>query len=246
MNKIKSLAAGAAAVLLTATLASAQPVDNTDWTNYTGDTEILFSVTVEPLVKLEVHQAATLVPVTETASTHSGILTSGGTNGVVTDLKPVGTVDVLTNLASWNVTVKSLNNGKLINEADGSVLKRVRTGTVTDAVIRANVCYGTGPSAAATATLNGGSAGTTCTRAANITNIAQAALIDATGLVSSGSLGTILGKTGGYFDQTDLATGATGQNGHFAIFAFIDASYAELAGDGTYEEKLEFTLVSGF
>ncbi|MDR2579802.1 MAG: hypothetical protein LBC85_02260 [Fibromonadaceae bacterium] len=231
MNKLKSIAAVSAAVLLSATMASAQAVgtirvDNTDWTNYSGDPNITFSVAVAQTINLTV---------TDDALDESDLLMTTSGNIAIGHLQQAGIIDVETTVAAWDILITADNGGRLINTAAGAqpndFLKVVRSGNVDDAVLRINVCTG--------AVASGG---TDCVAPANI---AQGAVIGATPNTAPISLATVLGRAtlGGFRRGTDTDAGG---NAHFILFAGIQATESELAGNGTYTENLSVTLVSWY
>ena len=229
MNKSKSLAAAFAAILFTATLANAQVTINKDSpasanTSYTGDAAITFSVEVEEIAKLTVADKKLVNANLARASTASGNLAAD-------ELKLAGTIDVETNLARWDVTVSSVNGGKLKKNGGTTFLKASSGTAVADVTLKIAACYGSGPST--TPCAYSGNPNVTTAGSGVISGNANAAI----------SLGTALGKGTTFFADTD--TDASNK-GHVGIYAIIPSTFSSLAGDGKYEESLSVTLISKY
>jgi hypothetical protein len=242
MKCINKIGLAASFSLIVASMASAQAVgsvkvDNQDWANYSGASSISFSVKVDQTKKIHV--------IDEEIGTGLGnetvlAVTATGNAIVGANLIPVGSISVLTNLAAWDITVKATNVGKLKNIAGADFLKRIRNGVVSDVVLRVNACIDTSATAPSSP-IGATPASALCTFPTGF-NIAQYAVINNTGVLNP-SLSSVLGRTGGFKMGTDI----NAINGaHIGLYAGIEASPQELAGDGTYRGDFEFTLVSWY
>lgn len=220
------IATAVAAVLLSTTLASAQaanPAVSVDAIN-----SIDFSVTVTQTANIVVTQHQ---PLTDTTSN----FVKTGTNFIGAR---AGDIEVETNLPAWDVLVTAKNGGKLENAGawgqQSSFLQVAKSTGISDAIVRVWYCHEANTSVA-----------TTCTGSSTALQIIPA--IGATGPVSLAKLVQSATQVNG-FNASDVLGGTTADKhkATFRIFAGIDATIDELAGQGTYTEQLTATLVSWY
>jgi hypothetical protein len=250
MNFIKQTGIAAAAALLCAATASAQSVSigpgGGNWDKHNGQS-ITFSVDIKTTARIAVWP---LTPAAVLAAT-------------ATPTKPIaaGVVVVETNMASWDVIINAKNSGLLKKGADNL---RTTLGGVGNAELAIFTCIDDAanePKSDPTDTDIDGNCGANgfgttpgtrgMLRGAAINNAKIGASI--AGKYSSGfqdsrdgtlNTGTII-VTGG--ENTDK-----GKLTHFGIYAVLmnaagtALNKTNLAGDGTYTEELNFTLISGY
>ncbi len=259
MNKIKSMAAvGAAAVLLTASLASAQVgtvrVDKDDTEGYwaTGNDDFIsFTVKIDQKLyvkvvdnKLETDAAGTIVTAKDLTMSASSAIAP-------TDLKYAGYVEVETNIGAWDVQLEAKNGGRLAKTADASLIGTPSTSaeylknlkTNSDALLVVRACHYTAEFDVANAPATGGPP-------ANCPGSGQAVL-SAAPVSAPISLATAFNKATGF--RKGIETGAFttagpggGDGANFVLWAGIPATIDELAGNGTYAEELAVTFLSWY
>lgn len=255
------VATAAAAVLLTATLASAQiptrvvTVNSASPEGWVGpDDQITFTVSVEQTAEIGITDLGLS---SEDASNNA--LATVPVGGTFTNayMALAGVIDVNTNLAGWDVYITAVNGGKLLSTADswlpaaGTYLQVIKGGPATPAVVRVNACHGPGKYNAVDIPESSLGAGDAVpVNVCNKPALTAGVVIPAAGIANGASVSLAgvlgVGANGSWATQGFGPTATTNGKAHFAVYAGIDADYSQLAGNGDYAEQLEATLVSWY
>lgn len=254
MNKIKKLAVVMAAMVLTATFASAQQ-------GFTG------TATAGPLnFSLSVAMVGDITFTATTTANSTGVNASEGilmssSSYSVGDIKKVGTIKVATNMGSWDVLVDSRNNGVLTQQFPEvgvePILKNASTGN--DVKVIVNVCALKGNDDAMDTNDEA-----LCTTAGAAYRVGINAATD----FSSGNSAAINNRSAGQLPNLDgqsiaevlkanakflaadgdddgvVAAGSVAT--YIPVYAYVNAQKTDLVGNGTFTEALTFTLISGY
>jgi len=246
MKTIKTIKAVSAAILFTATLASAQVSAPASATVKAADdvTAINFSITVEPEAAITVN-GGNVTKDTPSFVKTGMTLTGAGTTPATSPVS-VGNIAVTTNLSSWDVWVKSDNGGKLLNTSGVELACGTPT---TTAKLYLYACLQSGPTACAgTGTINAAGGAATPRRLIPLASSAGAFMSMAQ-YMKVGTASSTPAAVATRFNGADAAL----SDSHIMIEAGVDCAPAQLAPgpdavltEKDYKESLTFTLTSTF
>ncbi|MDR1812807.1 MAG: hypothetical protein LBQ87_08275 [Candidatus Fibromonas sp.] len=218
MNKT-SIATVFAAILLTATLASAQ-TPNT----------IIFSVTINNTANMTVVNNNLSGAALTRATGSTGTLDP---TELTASTKLAGVIDVEINAAKWDVTLNFANKGILKNGTKNLKVASGTAATLSDATLKVAVCHS--PTESTTPCIPTGLTSAIITAG---TPAAGSGMVNPA--TANFSLASALGKATTLFGSGDTGTD---NKAHFGIYAIIPFTLGDLTGDtGTYNETVTVTL----